>query len=163
VAVCLVAGYGVLGFTTLAPGPLRRAWSRIAIAAAVLGVVFVAVKAPVVNSLRAELSFIKGSHDDLVAILRAPAVRRDLRCGPLTFPNYRLVPDSRWLLDVPARRVGARSARRRSTGVAVFGLGAKELKRYGFAAGASPSTNVPDPGFVPIARNSRFSAYAACG
>jgi hypothetical protein len=46
--------------------------------------------------------------------------------------------------------------------VAMFVLGVKELKRYGFAAGASPSTNVPDPGFVPIARNRRFSAYAAC-
>jgi hypothetical protein len=72
------------------------------------------------------------------------------------------VPDSRWLLDLTARRVGARSARRRTRGVAMFVLGAKELKRYGFAAGASPSTNVPDPGFGPIARNERFSAYAAC-
>jgi hypothetical protein len=163
VAVCLVAGYGVLGFTTLPQGRIRRLWSRAALGAAALGLVFVAIKAPVVGTLRAELRFIKGSHDDLVAILHAPAVARDLRCGPLTFPNYRLVPDSRWLLDVPARRVGARSARRRTRGVAMFVLGAKELKRYGFAAGASPSTNVPDPGFVPIARNGRFSAYAACG
>jgi hypothetical protein len=163
VAVCIVAGYGVLGFTTLPPGRLRRAWSRAAIAAAVVGVAFVVVKAPVVNTLRGELRFIKGSHDDLVAILHTPAVQRDLRCGPITYPNYRLVPDTRWLLDLPARRVGARSARRRTRGVAVFVLGTKELKRYGFAAGASPSTNVPDPGFVPIARNARFSAYAACG
>jgi hypothetical protein len=163
VAVCLVAGYGVLGFTTLPPGRLRQAWSRAALGAAVVGVAFVAVKAPVVNTLRNELRFIKGSHDDLVAILDAPPVRRDLRCGPITYPNYRLVPDTRWLLDVPARRVGARSARRRKRGVAIFVLGTKELKRYGFAAGASPSTNVPDPGFVPIARNARFSAYAACG
>jgi hypothetical protein len=57
----------------------------------------------------------------------------------------------------------SRSAKRRDRGVAMFVLGTKELKRYGFAAGASPSTNVPDPGFVPIARNGRFSAYAACG
>jgi hypothetical protein len=163
VAVCLLAGYGVLGFTTLAPGRLRRMWSRAAMAAALVGVVFVAIKSPAVGTLRGELRFIKGSHDDLVAILHAPAVQRDLRCGALTFPNYRLVPDSRWLLDVPARRVGARSARRRTRGVAIFVLGAKELKRYGFAAGASPSTNVPDPGFAPIARNARFSAYAACG
>jgi hypothetical protein len=162
VAVCLVAGYGVLGFTTLPPGRIRRLWSRAALGAAALGLVFVVIKAPVVGTLRAELRFIKGSHDDLSAILHAPAVQRDLRCGPLTFPNYRLVPDSRWLLDLPARRVGARSARRRTRGVAMFVLGAKELKRYGFAAGASPSTNVPDPGFVPIARNQRFSAYAAC-
>ncbi|MEA2284232.1 MAG: hypothetical protein QOJ21_275 [Solirubrobacteraceae bacterium] len=162
VAVCLVAGYGALGFTTLAPGRLRRAWSRVAIAAAVVGVAFVVVKAPAVSRLVGELRFIKGSHDDLAAILHAPAVQRDLRCGPITFPTYRLVPDTRWLLDLPARRVGARSARRRAHGVAIFVLGAKELQRYGFAAGASPTTNAPDPGFAPIARRGRFSAYAAC-
>jgi hypothetical protein len=163
VALCLVAGYGVLGFTTLEPGPLRRVWSRAAIGAAVVGVAFVAIRSPAVGTLRGELRFIKGSHDDLVAILHAPAVQRDMRCGPITFPTYRLVPDTRWLLDLPARRVGARSAKRRSRGVAMFVLGEKELRRFGFAAGASPSTNVPDPGFVPIARNGRFSAYAACG
>jgi hypothetical protein len=169
VALCLVAGYGVLGFTTLEPGRLRRVWSRAAIGAAVVGVAFVAIRSPAVGTLRGELRFIKSSHDDLVAILHAPAVQRDMRCGPITFPTYRLVPDTRWLLDLPARRVGARSARRaaptgsRSRGVAMFVLGEKELRRFGFAAGASPSTNVPDPGFVPIARNKRFSAYAACG
>jgi hypothetical protein len=163
VALCLVAAYGVLGFTTLEPGPLRRAWSRAAIGAAVVGLAFVAIRSPAVGTLRGELRFIKGSHDDLVAILHAPAVQRDMRCGPITFPTYRLVPDTRWLLDLPARRVGARSAKRRGRGVAMFVLGDKELRRFGFAAGASPSTNVPDPGFVPIARNKRFSAYAACG
>jgi hypothetical protein len=162
VAVCLLAGYGVLGFTTLPPGRVREVWSRAALVAAALGLVFVAIKAPVVGTLRGELRFIKGSHDDLVAILDDPRVRRAMRCGPLTFPNFRLVPDSRWLLDLPADRVGARSAKRRRHGVAIFVLGSKELKRYGFAAGASPSTNVPDPGFTPVVRNARFSAYASC-
>jgi dolichyl-phosphate-mannose-protein mannosyltransferase len=162
VAVCIVAGYGVLGFTTLPGGSLRRWWTRAAIGAAVLGAVFVAIKAPVVNRLTAELRFIRGTHADLRAILAAPPVQRSLACGPLTFPNYRLVPDARWMLDLPAARVGARSARRRERGVAMFVVGRKELERFGFAAGASPSTNVPDPGFAPIARNRRYVAYAAC-
>jgi hypothetical protein len=162
VAVCIVAGYGVLGFTTLPDGALRRWWTRAAIAAAVLGAVFVVVKAPVVNRLTAELRFIRGTHSDLAAILATPAVRRSMRCGPLTFPNYRLVPDARWMLDLPAARVGARSAKRRERGVAMFVVGRKELERFGFAAGASPSTNVPDAGFAPIARNARYVAYAAC-
>jgi hypothetical protein len=163
VAVCLVAGYGVLGFTTLPPGRLRRLWARAAVGAALVGVVFVAVKAPVVNRLIAELRFIRGTHVELVSILRDPAVRRSLACGPLTFPNYRLVPDARWILDLPRERVGARSAQRRERGVAMFVVGPKELERFGFAAGASPSTNAPDPGFVPVARNDRYAAYAACG
>jgi hypothetical protein len=163
VAVCILAGYGVLGFTTIGPGRLRLWWSRAAIAAAVLGAVFVAVKAPVVDRLFAELRFIRGTHAELRAILSAPAVRRGMRCGPVTFPNYRLVPDTRWMLDLPAARVGARSAKRRYRGVAIFVVGRKELERFGFAAGASPSTNVPDPGFVPVARNARYAAYARCG
>jgi hypothetical protein len=163
VAVCLVAGYGVLGFTTLPDGALRRWWSRAAIGAAVLGAVFVVIKAPVVNRLTAELRFIRGTHTDLRALLTSEPVQRSLRCGPLTFPNYRLVPDARWMLDLPASRVGARSAQRRERGVAIFVVGRKELERFGFAAGASPSTNVPDPGFVPIARTARFVAYANCG
>ncbi len=163
VAVCLLGGYGVLGFTTLPPGRARTLWARAAIGAAVVGAAFVAIRAPVVNRLIAELRFIRGTHVELVSILRDPAVQRALPCGTLTFPNYRLVPDARWILDLPAPRVGARSARRRDRGVAMFVVGAKELERYGFAAGASPSTNAPDPGFVPVARNARYAAYAACG
>jgi hypothetical protein len=163
VAVCIVAGYGVLGFTTLGRGRLRLWWTRTAIAAAVLGAVFVVAKAPVIDRLFTELRFIRGTHDGLQQILTTPAVQRAARCGPITFPNYRLVPDTRWMLDRPASRVGARSAKRRARGVAIFVVGQKELQRFGFAAGASPSTNVPDPGFVPIARNARYAAYANCG
>jgi len=163
VAVCVVAGYGVLGFTLLGAGRLRLWWGRAAIAAAVLGAVFVVVKAPVIDRLFAELRFIRGTHTELRAILHTPEVRRAMRCGPITFPNYRLVPDTRWMLDLPRTRVGARSAQRRARGVAIFVVGRKELERFGFAAGASPSTNVPDPGFVPIARTARFTAYASCG
>jgi hypothetical protein len=47
--------------------------------------------------------------------------------------------------------------------VAVFALTRRGLRRLGFADGASPTTNVPDPGFERIAVNARFSAYAACG
>jgi hypothetical protein len=162
IAVCLFAGYGVLGFTTLAPGRLRTWWTRAAIGMALLGAVFVAIKAPVVNRLVAELRFIRTSHTELEAVLTAPAVQRSMRCGPLTFPNYRLVPDARWMLDLPPDRVGARSDRRRARGVEIVVVGRKEIERFGRAAGADPSTNEPDPGFAPVARNPRYAAYAAC-
>ena len=73
-----------------------------------------------------------------------------MRCGPLTFPNYRLVPDTRWMLDLPRERVGARGRRGgASRGVAIFVLGDKALRRYGFADGASPPTNAARPGLRP--------------
>ncbi len=118
--------------------------------------------ADVLQRLTTELAFIAGTHDDLEAVLATRAVRDGLRCGPLTFPNYRLVPDARWLLDLPRERVGARSARERERGVAVHVLGVKTLRRYGFADGASPRTNAPRPGFVRRERRGRFVAYVSC-
>lgn len=164
VALCLFAGYALAGFTTLAPGdPLRRRWSRASALAALCGVLALAVLAPSLGRIGEELRFLRATHDSLVALLDDGRVRAALRCGPLTFPNYRLVPDARWHLDAPREAVGARSARRRAHGVAVFALTRKGLRRLGFADGASPTTNVPDPGYVRIAVNARFSAYAACG
>jgi hypothetical protein len=113
-------------------------------------------------TLADELRFGRQMHDDLQALLATPEVRAGMECGPITFPNYRLVPDTRWMLDAPRTAVGARSAQRRERGVAVFTVGRDTLRRYGFADGASPLTNVPDPGFVPVVRVRRLSAYAAC-
>jgi hypothetical protein len=162
VALCVLAGYALAGFTTLEPGPLRRRWAQASAAAAVVGVVGLAVLAPSLTAVREEVVFIRESHDALVALLDEPRVRGARRCGPVTFPNYRLVPDARWHLGGSAA-VGARSDRRRAAGVAIFPLTPKGLRRFGFADGASPATNVPDPGFERLAGNERFAAYARCG
>ena len=163
VALCLFAGYAVAGFTTLPrTDPLRRLWTWGAVILLAGGVAFAVLRFTVVDRLTAELAFIDATHQDLDAILHTREVRDGLRCGPLTFPNYRLVPDARWMLDLPRERVGARSALRRDRGVAMFVVGRKTLRRYGFADGASPSTNAPDPGFVRSVRRGRFVAYVAC-
>jgi hypothetical protein len=163
VALCVFAGYGVAGFTTLpARHPWRAPWRRAAVGAVVVGAVFLVVKLPSFGTLVDELRLSRDVHDDLRALVHTPQVRAGMRCGPLTFPNYRLVPDTRWILDAPRGAIGARSARRREHGVAVFTLGRTMLRRYGFADGASPTTNVPDPGFVPAVRNARFSAFVSC-
>jgi len=163
VALCTLAGYALAGWTTLRPGePLRERWRRTSLAATVVGALGLAALTPSLGPVRDELRFIRASHDGLVALLDDPEVRARMRCGPLTFPNYRLVPDARWHLDAPRGAVSARSARRRPYGVAVFVLTQKGLRRFGFADGASTSTNLVDPGYVPLARNERFSAFVSC-
>jgi hypothetical protein len=46
--------------------------------------------------------------------------------------------------------------------VAVFALTPKGLRRFGFADGASPLTNIPEAGFQRIAGNGRFAAFGRC-
>ncbi|MCD6726075.1 MAG: glycosyltransferase family 39 protein [Solirubrobacteraceae bacterium] len=162
-ALTLFAGWAATGWL-FEPGgsTVRRGWTRAVAILALAGLAFVAARATVVTRFVDEVRFIGGVHEDLVATLADPAVRRARSCGPLTLPNYRLVPDTRWILDAPRSKVGARSAKRRDHGVALFFTDDKTLRRYGYAAGASRSTNVPDPGFEPIARHGRVAAYAAC-
>jgi hypothetical protein len=160
VALCVFAGYALAGFTALAAShPWRRTWMRGSIAAAVLGAIGLAILAPSLTNVRAEVRFIRDTHDSLVALLDDPKVVAARRCGTLTFPTYRLVPDARWHAD---GRIGARSAKRRPYGVEVFALGQKAVRRYGFAAGTSPLVNLPDPGYAPLVRHGLLSAYSRC-
>ena len=166
IALCLFAGFCVLGFVERSregtDGVVRRRWARVMVAGAVLGVVFVAARFTVIDNLFTELRYIRSTHQTLVALLESPAVTQGRECGPITFPNYRLVPDTRWLLDLPAAAVGARSDARRPHGVAIFTVGDKTLHRYGYADGASRTTTVVDPGFRRVAANAQFAAYVSC-
>ena len=163
IALTLFAGQALAGWTGMPAGDaVRRAWSRGVIVLAVLGAVFVVARVHIVGRLFTELRFIRATHDDLAAALRDPRVTAARRCGPVTLPNYRLVPDTRWILDAPRPAVGARSARRHDHGVALFFTTRKALRRYGFADGASASTNAPDAGYAPIARHGMVVAYASC-
>ena len=44
-------------------------------------------------------------HDDIVTLLNDPAVVAARRCGPVTVPNHKLVPDVRYLLDASVDEV----------------------------------------------------------
>jgi hypothetical protein len=150
VALCLPAGYLV-----------TRSRALIAVAV-VAGLAFVVVRADAFDKLATELRFIRTTHDDLTAVLHTRAVVDGRACGPVTLPNYRLVPDTRWILDATQKQVGSRSAVEREHGVALLLVGEKLLRRYGFADGASPKTNAPPAGFVRAERRGGFTAYVGC-
>jgi hypothetical protein len=150
VALCLPAGWLVTR-------------TRVLLGLAVVaGLAFVVVRFDAFDRLATELRFIRSTHDGLTAVLRTPQVRAARACGPVTLPNYRLVPDARWILDATQTQVGSRSARQRDSGVALLLVGDKLLRRYGFADGASPKTNTAPDGFLRGPRRGGFTAYVAC-
>jgi hypothetical protein len=161
VALCVLAGYAVLGFTTLQPGRARDRWRLAATGALVLGVAFLALKASSFERLRTELRFIDATHARLETLLAAEPVRDGMRCGALTFPTYRLVPDARWLLHAGPGRVRSRAEDPGRGAVAVYIAGdAKFERRFGRADGVSRSTDEPPAG-KPSARSGPFSVYVA--
>ena len=162
VALCVLAGYALLGFTTLEQGPARRRWRLLSLAGLVVGLAFLVVKASSFERLYDELRFIERTHDDLAGLLAEPRVREGLDCGALTFPTYRLVPDARWQLDADARAVHTRAGGRPPGAVAVYITGDEKFeRRFGRADGVARSTNRP-PGVAPAVVHGPFAAYDVC-
>jgi hypothetical protein len=161
VALCVLAGYAVLGFATLEPGPARARWRLAAVCALVVGAAFVAVKAASFGQLRAELRFIQSTHAQLRTLLAARPVSAALRCGALTFPTYRLVPDAQWILGGAGARVGTRAEDGRPGAVAVYIAGDEKFeRRFGRADGVSRRTNEL-PRRAPTLRSGPFAVYVA--
>jgi hypothetical protein len=117
------------------------------------------------------LTFRGDSHRALVRLLDDPKVRAALRCGPLSVPNHKLIPESRWILNAGKHGVLARSdattVKRTRRGVAVF-----TVDRTAFAIEqlADPTVPydvvqrelIPQPEFTRIKTTPYFSAYARC-
>lgn len=163
VTLTLFAGLALAGWTLLPEGESRRwRWAVVAAAVVVLGVLYAGLRMNVAGKVHRELAFVTGIHDDLVATLNDPQVRTGLGCGPLSTPNFRLVPDARWLLDAPASGVVARSQERPRRGVALVFTGDRAAARYGRAAGVEEKTNRADPGFRRVARHGAITAYVSC-
>ncbi|MGH2841585.1 MAG: hypothetical protein ACRDKY_12255, partial [Solirubrobacteraceae bacterium] len=162
VALCVLAGYGVMGFTTLGPGPARERWRRAAVAALVVGVAFLVVKASSFERLRDELRFIERTHTELSGLLEEPRVRAAMRCGELTFPTYRLVPDARWILDDRSLRVRSRAHNPSQGAVAVYITGDEKFeRRFGRADGVDRATNRLQRGSSSL-RRGPFAVYIDC-
>jgi len=114
-----------------------------------------------------ELAFRGRYRGDLTRVLADPAVRAGLRCGPLSTPNHKLIPDVRWVTGLPEERVIARSdpqqRRRIHRGVALYVTERYALVRQAFVSPLDdPATQLPLPGFHRVAGTGYYGAYVRC-
>ncbi len=169
---CAVA---LAGWTMLEPGGvLRRAWALGAVGLTIYGVVAAATTISL-QQLRTELGFRGDSHVALAAILAKPAVRAGLRCGPLSLPNRKLVPDARWILQRGPAGVVDRSQalalaaagrpqlmRTIAHGVALYPTGLAVARQALVDANDNPREQVPMASFVRVATTQYYGAYVNC-
>jgi hypothetical protein len=169
VMMSLFAAVALGGFTMLRRGSrARRIWALASAAAVALGLVWTALQPPSLTRFNTELVFRGDSGASLHSLLTKPAVKQGLRCGPLSVPTHKLIPDSRWILDLPRGRVVSRSdpspvsRRKVQYGVALYPTGRTNILRTGFAVNTDAITQVPGPGFHRIAYDRYFAAYLRC-
>ena len=166
-AVLLFAAVAAGGLTLLAPGARgRRAWALAAGVVVLAGALWTATHLDL-DRLDGELRFRGDAHTALAAVLAEPAVREGLRCGPLTLPNHKLVPDARWIADLPYARVRARADPR--TGPQRRGVVDRRhepLRDLPARLDQRPRTpaavQLPPAGWPRVAATDYYTAYARC-
>jgi hypothetical protein len=176
VLVMLFAAVAIGGWSMLEPGStLRRVWMGLA-AAVVLYAVVAAATTLSITSIETELAFRNDSHQALAQVLDNPLVRSDLkRCGVLSLPNHKLMPDARWILDEGPHAMVARSEARAdaqkgalalreriSRGVAIYPLGSAVFRQAIVDANDDPRDEVPLPGFARVLTSQYYAVYARC-
>ena len=167
VALTLFAAYGAAGFVRLPRGHrARRPWALGALAVIAGGAVYTALHLNP-GYIQRELSLRTSVRADLAGVLDAPAVRAARACGPISVPNHKLVPDTRWLAHAGAGGVIARSDRTPRHGVAIVVTGGTRFLKHP-AYGPydqdrdSPRIQVPPDGFSRAVVGDRFTAYVRC-
>jgi hypothetical protein len=173
--VLLFCAVALAGWTMLEPGGLlRRVWAAGALALTIYGVVAAATTVSV-QEIQTELGFRSDSHVELAAILHEPQVQAGLRCGPLSLPNRKLVPDARWILQRGPSGVVDRSqalvldaagkpALMKSIqhGVALYPTGLAVAREALVDNTDNPAEQVPMPDFIRVATTQYYGAYVNC-
>ncbi|HEV2821066.1 MAG TPA: hypothetical protein VGW11_11215 [Solirubrobacteraceae bacterium] len=165
--VMLFAGVAVAGWTMLNPGTwARRVWVAGAVCIVLGGVVFTATRVNLVR-LDNELTFRGQWRASLEQVLEAPDVRAALACGPVSVPNHKLIPDVRWILDLPPGQVVARSdpdsVGRYERGVSVLVHGRQAVFSQVLPEESSQVRhNLPLPGYERAATSEYYGAYVNC-
>jgi len=167
--VMIFAAVTLGGWSMLRPGVPRNAWAVAAVLVIAYGVYFTATRVNF-RTFDSELVFRGQSHAALEALFRNPKVRAGMKCGPVSVPNHKLIPDTRWVLNAGADDVIARSdpnsKRRLGRGVAVYATSRQALLRQGFTPDDSTTEDIqnslPLPGFTWVAATADYGAYVRC-
>jgi hypothetical protein len=118
-----------------------------------------------------ELRFRGQAHTDLTEVLRDPKVKAGLRCGPLTGPNHKIVPDARWIADLGDGKVGARAESYRddrdvplpTKGVAIVVTSRFAIFKHAWTDAADDARiQVPPVGFERVKTTRFYAAYVRC-
>jgi hypothetical protein len=167
--VMVFAAVALAGWTMLRAGYARNLWALASVLLIVYGVAYTASHVNL-STFTNELVFRGDSHNSLRALLDNPKVEAARRCGPISTPNHKLIPDSRWILNASADEVIARSdatqKRRIQRGVAIYAVNRTALLRSAFTDGdesaADTFDSIPMPGFTRLAVTPYYSAYVRC-
>jgi hypothetical protein len=164
----LLAAVAIAGWTMLRPGAVRTAWMGLAVLAVVYGVYFTAVKVNF-GAFDRDLRLRGATHPALVEALRSPALEEGRRCGPVTSPSHKLVPEIRWVLgpDAGADDVLARSSMdedaQQRRGAAIYVHGRQALLRQALVEdGDRVIDSIPRPGFQRRAVSDFYAVYVRC-
>jgi hypothetical protein len=170
-ALLVFAGFAIAGFTVLPHDhPARRVWIGAACLVALGGAAFTAAHLHP-GYIDRELTTRRELRQELARVVKTNAFQTANRCGPVSVPNHKLIPDARWILHDDADEVVARSSLpdfgQNSKGVQVFVTGPTMLTNstYGpFVPGSRDDARiqVPGPGLRLIDRSPHFLVYASC-
>jgi hypothetical protein len=169
-ALMVFAAVAIGGWTMLASSWVRTVWIVGAIAISLFGVVFTATR---LNLARFdnELRFRGQAHADLTEVLSDPRVKEGLKCGPLSGPNHKIVPDARWIAGLGDGAVIARAESFRDDrdvpiqdkGVAIVVTSRFAIFKHAWTdASDDARIQLPPPGW-DLAKTTRFyAAYVRC-
>jgi hypothetical protein len=168
--IMVFAAVALGGWSMLRSGAVQWIWAGVAVVGVVGGVLYTTSHLKS-NVFTENLKYRGDSHRQLVSLLEQPKVREALKCGPLSVPNHKLIPEARWILRRGKNGVIARSDpktfKHTHRGVSVFTINRTAFVIQQLADPTVPHKIVerelaPAPDFARIATNGYYSAYARC-
>ena len=168
--IMVFAAVALGGWSMLRSSAVQWVWAGAAVLGVVAGALYTTSHLKS-NVFTENLKFRGDVHRALVHLLDEPKVRAGLRCGPLSVPNHKLIPEARWILRRGKHGVIARSDpenfKHAKRGVALFTINRtafviQQLADPTVAQNIVERELIPQAGFTRVATNGYYSAYVRC-